>query len=156
MKKTVLALLAALTGGVGFSGAAHAAADGAQLYATHCAMCHQSSGDGVPGQFPPLKGRIDKIAASPEGKTYVTHVLLNGLAGNLKAAGSSYMGYMPSMASMSDEEIAALLTYVSSLSGAASTPTFTADDIKKERATPLQPGVVLEEREKLNAAHPLP
>ncbi|GBR47634.1 hypothetical protein CSR02_00150 [Acetobacter pomorum] len=156
MKKTVLALLAALTGGVGFSGAAHAAADGAALYATHCAMCHQSSGDGVPGQFPPLKGRIDKIAASPEGKTYLTHVLLNGLAGSLKVGSGSYMGYMPSMSSMSDEEIAALLSYVSSLGGGASAPTFTADDIKKERATPLQPGVVLEEREKLNAAHPLP
>lgn len=29
--------------------------DGAQLYTTHCATCHQTSGEGVPGAFPSLK-----------------------------------------------------------------------------------------------------
>ena len=156
MKKTILAVLAATAGLSGLAGNAHAAADGAQLFATHCAMCHQSTGSGVPGQFPPLKGRIHQIAATPEGKTYVIHVLLNGLAGSLKAGGMSYMGYMPSMAAMSDDDIAALLSYVSALSGDASAPAFTADEIKSARATPLQPGQILEERNTLNAAHPLP
>lgn len=156
MKKTILAVLAATAGLSGLTGNAHAAADGAQLFSTHCAMCHQSTGDGVPGQFPPLKGRINQIAATPEGKNYVMHVLLNGLAGSLKAGNTSYMGYMPSMAAMSDEDIAALLTYVSTLSGDASAPAFTADEVKSARATPLQPGQVLEERNTLNTAHPLP
>lgn len=156
MKKTILAVLAATAGLSGLAGNAHAAADGAQLFSTHCAMCHQSTGDGVPGQFPPLKGRINQIAVTPEGKNYVMHVLLNGLAGSLKAGNTSYMGYMPSMAAMSDEDIAALLTYVSTLSGDASAPAFTADEVKSARATPLQPGQVLEERNTLNTAHPLP
>lgn len=156
MKKTILAVLAATAGLSGLAGNAHAAADGAQLFSTHCAMCHQSTGDGVPGQFPPLKGRINQIAATPEGKNYVMHVLLNGLAGSLKAGNTSYMGYMPSMAAMSDEDIAALLTYVSTLSGDASAPAFTVDEVKSARATPLQPGQVLEERNTLNTAHPLP
>ena len=156
MKKTILAALAATAGLSGLAGNAHAAADGAQLFATHCAMCHQSTGSGVPGQFPPLKGRVNLIAATPEGKTYVMLVLLNGLAGSLKAGGTSYMGYMPSMSAMSDDDLAALLTYVSTLSGDASAPTFTAENVKAARITPMQPGQVLEERNTLNTAHPLP
>ena len=30
--------------------------DGAALFTTHCAACHQANGEGLPGAFPPLKG----------------------------------------------------------------------------------------------------
>src|SRR5690606_17088547 len=30
--------------------------DGAALYQANCAVCHQPSGEGLPGAFPPLKG----------------------------------------------------------------------------------------------------
>ena len=29
-----------------------------------CAACHLPTGEGIPGAFPPLKGRVAKIAAS--------------------------------------------------------------------------------------------
>lgn len=158
MKKILFSLSAAalLASGVTASGRAHAAADGQQLYTGNCSLCHQVSAAGVVGQFPPLKGRIGAIASTPEGKAYVTHVLLNGLSGMIKAGGSTYMGYMPSFGAQSDENIAAILTYVASLSDVKPAPTFTADDVKKERASTLTPPAVLEERNKLNAAHPIP
>ncbi|MCX2560954.1 cytochrome c [Acetobacter farinalis] len=156
MKKTAFVLMTALGGLSAFSGSA-SAADGAQLYASHCAVCHQSGAIGIPGQFPPLKGRVDKIIATPEGKTYVLHVVLNGMMGSLQAAGGTYTGFMPGLgSSLSDEDLAAVVTYVASLGGSASAPKITADDVKKARATPMQPNMVLQERGTLNAAHPLP
>ncbi|TCS35221.1 cytochrome c553 [Acetobacter aceti NBRC 14818] len=158
MKKILLSLSAAalLVGGTAISGNAHAAADGQQLYTANCSLCHQASAAGVVGQFPPLKDRIGTIASTPEGKAYVTHVLLNGLSGMIKAGGNPYMGYMPSFGAQSDENIAAILTYVASLSDVKPAPTFSADEVKKERASSLTPAAVLEERNKLNAAHPVP
>ncbi|MCH4089870.1 c-type cytochrome [Acetobacter sp.] len=158
MKKILFSLSAAafLAGGVAVSGQAQAAADGQQLYTGNCSLCHQASAAGVVGQFPPLKGRIAAIASTPEGKAYVMHVLLNGLTGMIKAGGNPYMGYMPSFGAQSDENIAAILTYVASLGDAKPAPTFTADEVKKERASSLTPMAVLEERNKLNAAHPVP
>src|SRR5262245_39834719 len=36
--------------------AANAALDGAPIYAARCAACHQPTGAGLPGVFPPLAG----------------------------------------------------------------------------------------------------
>lgn len=155
MKKTLLSALAVVSG-LSLAGGARAA-DGQQLYNANCSLCHQVSGDGVVGQFPQLKGRIASIAGTPEGKTYVAHVLLNGLSGMIKAGGNSYMGYMPTFGAKSDDEIAAILTYVASLGGTPSAPAFTADEIRNARtAGTLTPQAILDERTKLNAAHPIP
>ena len=37
--------------------AAGAAIDGKQIYTAHCVACHQATGKGLPGVFPPLDGR---------------------------------------------------------------------------------------------------
>ncbi|WP_408736922.1 c-type cytochrome [Acetobacter conturbans] len=156
-KKTFLPAMAAcaVAAGVALSGSAQAA-DGQQLYNANCSLCHQVSGAGVVGQFPPLKGRIAAIASTPEGKTYVMHVLLNGLSGMVKAGGNTYMGYMPSFGAQTDDNIAAILTYVASLSDVKPAPAFTADDVKSARGAMLAPAAILDERNKLNAAHPVP
>ncbi|NHO54108.1 c-type cytochrome [Acetobacter estunensis] len=157
-KKTfAFPLLAVLAAGVALSGSAHAAADGQQLYNANCSLCHQVGGAGVPGMYPTLKGRIGTIASSAEGKTYVMHVLLNGLSGTIKAGGNSYTGYMPSFVAQTDENVAAILTYVASLGDAKPAPTFTADDVKAARAAgTLAPAAILDERKKLDAVHPIP
>lgn len=48
--------------------------DGAQLYTTHCATCHQGSGEGVPGAFPPLKG--SPIVGGGDLELYVTIIMM--------------------------------------------------------------------------------
>lgn len=108
----------------------------------------------MPGQFPVLKGRIDKIAATPEGKTYLADVVLNGLHGPIQAGGMSYAGFMPSFKTLSDEDAAAVLSYLTTLG--ATPQTFTADDIKAARATPKKGAALIAERNALNAAHPIP
>ncbi|MCG4261993.1 cytochrome c [Acetobacter senegalensis] len=138
------------------AGSAHAASDGAAVYNTNCSVCHQAAGAGMPGQFPVLKNRIDKIASSPEGKTYLADVVLNGLHGPIQAGGVTYAGFMPSLKALSDDDIAAVLTYVASLSDSKPSPTITADEVKAARATPKKSSDIQAERNALNAAHSIP
>ncbi|MFT8776955.1 MAG: cytochrome c [Gluconacetobacter liquefaciens] len=151
MKKILtLALL------LGAATPAFAAPDGQALYGANCGICHQGGGVGAPGQFPPLANRIDKIISTPEGKKYVTEVLMNGLAGSIDAAGATYVGFMPSFKSLSDDDVAAILTYLSSLGSTKPAPVVSAADVAAARAAPMPSSAVAAARKDLNAAHPLP
>ncbi|GFE97055.1 MULTISPECIES: cytochrome c [unclassified Gluconobacter] len=132
------------------------AEDGQALYSSKCSVCHQAAGIGSPGQFPPLSGRVGKIASSPEGKAYLTDVLLNGLHGAIDVSDETYMGFMPSFKALTDSQIAAVLTYVSSLNTSGKAPVFSDDEIKAARATPKKAKEIVSERAALNALHPLP
>ena len=138
------------------AGVARAAPDGAALYAAHCSVCHQAQGVGAPGQFPPLKGRIDRIAASAPGRAYLADVVLNGLSGVIHANGKTFMGFMPSFKTMSDDEIAAVLSGLSALGDTHPAPVITADEVKAQRATPKPAKAVLAERKALEDAHAVP
>lgn len=82
--------------------AAHAAPSGQQLFLDNCSACHRPNGVGVKGAFPALVG--DPIATG-DAKAAATRVL-NGRGG------------MPAFkASLSDETIASVLTYVRSAWG---------------------------------------
>ena len=147
-----------LLSGVLLAGFAHVAnaATGAELYAANCAMCHQANGVGAPGQYPPLKGRIDKIAATAEGKHYLAEVLVYGMAGRIEAGGASYVGYMPSFKQLPDADIASILTWLSSLGDSKPAPVIEAADIAAVRGQPSSAPVVAKERKALAAVHPLP
>lgn len=83
--------------------------DGARLYQQHCAVCHQSSGEGRPGLYPPLvrSSLVVEDAAVP------VRIVLSGLVDASDARGESYSAIMPGfIAHLRDEEVAALLTYV--------------------------------------------
>ncbi|MFT9294167.1 MAG: cytochrome c [Acetobacter orientalis] len=155
MRKAGLSfLLGGLVACSALAGSALAASDGPAVYGTNCAVCHQAGGVGMPGQFPVLKGRIDKIAATPEGKAYLMDVVLNGLHGPIQAGGMSYAGFMPTFKGLSDDDLAAVLSYLTTL---GTTPqTFSADDIKAARAKPKKGSELIAERNALNAAHPIP
>jgi mono/diheme cytochrome c family protein len=73
-----------------------------------CLACHQANGEGLPGVFPPL-AKSDYVLGSTER---LGLIILNGVAGPLKVNGVSYNNAMPSQASLSDEEIAAVLTHI--------------------------------------------
>jgi mono/diheme cytochrome c family protein len=57
---------------------ASTAANGKQLFTANCAACHQASGKGLPGVFPPLDG--SEWVAGDERT--VANILLHGITGN--------------------------------------------------------------------------
>jgi len=91
---------------------ASAEVGGEQAY-QRCAACHMADGSGVPGVFPPLKNRIPAMAASAEGRRYLTMVVQNGLMGNIVVEDISYYGVMPAQASVYDAKgISVVLNYL--------------------------------------------
>lgn len=94
--------------------AARAAADGApvdgrQLYTAHCQACHQTTGQGLPGVFPPLAG-AEWVTGDPR---VLAQIVLHGLNGPIEVRGSSYQGAMPAFgAQLGSAEIAAVLSFV--------------------------------------------
>jgi len=146
-------LAAALLGAV----AAPASADSPeQLFNNNCAICHQVGGKGVPGQFPRLAGRVGTIAARPEGRAFLTTLVLSGMSGTIAVDGKTIVGIMPDFSSFSDDDLAAILTYVEGLGGAGGAP-FTAADMKAARARPIpQPGGMAAMRNALKAAKVIP
>jgi mono/diheme cytochrome c family protein len=73
-----------------------------------CMQCHQDTGKGLPGTYPPLAGSPIVLGdpATP------VRILLHGLEGNISVEGAAFNGQMPSWDRFSDEQIAAVLTYV--------------------------------------------
>jgi mono/diheme cytochrome c family protein len=110
--------------------AAPAVADGAQIFASRCASCHQATGAGLPGVFPPLAG---SEWVNGDGTT-VAGILLLGISGPITVKGATFSGMMPAFgASLSDAEIAAVASHVRSSFG-NNAPAVTADVVKGERA----------------------
>jgi mono/diheme cytochrome c family protein len=83
---------------------------GAATYAL-CGGCHQGSGLGVPGAFPPLAGS-DWVMGGTERNI---RVVLHGLQGAIKVNGADFAGPAPMPAQgavLSDQDVANVLTYV--------------------------------------------
>ena len=88
------------------------AALGKKAFVSVCATCHQATGLGVPGVYPPL-AKSEWVNGSEER---VIRILLHGLQGPIKVEGADINGAMPAIGpggyNFSDEKIAAVLTYV--------------------------------------------
>lgn len=92
---------------------------GETIFAKNCASCHQANGQGVPGAFPPLVGA--GWATGDPGA--LIRILLHGLTGPVEVQGSVYNGAMPAWGpSLSNEEIAAVASYVRSAWGNSASP----------------------------------
>ena len=77
--------------------------DGLQLYSETCATCHQPTGDGIPGAFPPLAG--SKIVNDPDPNILI-QIILSGYDARPE------FGVMPGFADLlTDEEIAAIANH---------------------------------------------
>ena len=84
-------------------------AEGKRIFGANCSACHQSTGLGVAGAFPPLVG--SEWVVGPEQT--VVRILLNGLGGAVHVKGAVYNGAMPAWKeSMSDDDIAHVITYI--------------------------------------------
>ena len=82
--------------------------NGEKLFMANCAACHQASGKGLPGAFPPLAAS-DYIADEP---MRVVTAVLNGLSGPITVNGVKYNAQMPTLAYMSDSDVADVATFV--------------------------------------------
>lgn len=100
------------------SAAGAGAIDGKALYMTHCSACHQASGLGVPGAFPPVAGS-GQVIGSPDN---LVKIVLLGVTGQLTVKGVTYNGQMPALAQLGDAEIAAIGSYERSNFGNAAPP----------------------------------
>lgn len=107
MKRFTATLMAAASAAAALAAAPQARADGKALFQKNCAACHQASGKGIPGAFPALAGNALVQGPAPE----VAMVLLQGRGG------------MPDFsASMSDEDIAAVLSFARAAWGNKAAP----------------------------------
>ena len=80
---------------------------GKEVYDANCLACHQIDGSGVPMLTPSLVN-----AEYVQGdKVRLINVVLKGLQG-VEVNGEMYDNPMPPLAHLSDEDIAAVLTYV--------------------------------------------
>lgn len=115
---------------------AAAAADGAALFAQHCAACHQADASGTVGLAPPLKGaHWGKLGAQ---RGYLASVLVHGLSGPISVAGRNFVGSMPAFgAQLDDDALAAIASHLRQLQGADEA--YTADDMKAARAAAGSP-----------------
>lgn len=111
------------------AGGAAAAPNGAELF-TRCAACHQASGLGVPGAYPPLAGS-EWLNNNPE---VPIRIVLHGLQGDITVKGTKFNNAMtPFGDQLSDAEIAAIITYERSSFGNASSK-ITAEQVASVRA----------------------
>lgn len=91
---------------------------GEKLFRQRCVSCHQASGEGVAGQYPPLAGSEWVL----EHEYRLTRILLHGLEGPIQVRGSTYNGAMPMFGQLKDEQIAAVLSYIRQAWGNAAAP----------------------------------
>ena len=77
-------------------------------YLANCAACHQATGAGLAGAFPPLKDS-DWIKKDPNA---ALTAVLAGLNGKITVNGQEYNSVMPAMSHLGDADIAAILNHV--------------------------------------------
>lgn len=100
-------------------------AAGKKSYLQTCAACHQASGQGVAGVYPPLV-ESEWVTGNEER---VIRVLLHGLGGPVEVHGKTYNGAMPAFGKVigggynwKEDKIAQVLTYIRQEWGNAAAP----------------------------------
>ena len=108
--------------------------DGASLFKQQCSGCHQPTGKGVPGNFPPLAGNPDLFLS----RSFPAMVALFGMEGKITTEGQTIASAMPSFGHLSDAEIAAVVNYVRGAWG--------NDKLKPADLKPIDAKLVAEQR----------
>jgi len=114
------------------------AVDGAAVYAARCAACHQATGAGLAGVFPPLAGSEWVMGK----ETTLAAAVLHGIHGPLTVKGATYNGEMPAFAGqLGDAELAAVLTHIRGQwgNGAAPVTAETVAAVRQETASRTTP-----------------
>lgn len=104
MKKYVFAIAMM---GFGLYGFSQNAAKGKGVYDKVCIACHQATGLGIPGAFPPL-AKSDYLN---KDVNRAIKGVVKGLSGPITVNGKKFSGAMPAQ-SLSDQQLADAFTYV--------------------------------------------
>ncbi len=82
---------------------------GKRLFIANCAACHQPTGLGQPGTYPPLAG--SEWVVGPPNR--LAAIVINGLQGPVTVKGATFNNIMPTWGpQLKDAQIAAILSYV--------------------------------------------
>jgi len=103
---------------------------GEEVFKSNCMACHQENGQGVPEAFPPL-AKSDYLGSD---KVKAIKTVTGGLQGKVTVNGQTFDGVMPAW-SLSDEEIAEVLTYIYNNWGNGGADV-TSDEVKAHRVAP--------------------
>jgi mono/diheme cytochrome c family protein len=99
---------------------------GREVYRQNCLTCHQRNGSGVPGMHPSLR-HGDWTQGDP---ARLIQVILYGSRGPVE--GRNSRGEMPEFSYLSDQEVAALATYIRREFGKGGSPV-EPDRVKRAR-----------------------
>lgn len=103
-------------------------ANGKRIYDLSCTACHQENGEGLEGVSLTL---VDsKWVLGPESR--LVRIVLHGVRGPIVAGTQEANLEMPAMGFFSDEEIAAVLTYIRNAWGNRAAPV-SADAVRRIR-----------------------
>lgn len=120
-----------------------AAVDGKLVFTANCVACHQATGKGLPGVFPPLDG---SEWVHGDART-LANILLHGINGEIEVEGVTYKGAMPAFQQLGDAELAAVATYIrsswSNKSDALKPELFEQERKASTRTTPFEGGAAL-------------
>ncbi|WP_242522389.1 c-type cytochrome [Candidatus Methylacidiphilum infernorum] len=118
-------------------------AAGMEVFSRSCAGCHQQSGEGLAGSFPPLAGHIGEILNSKKAKNYLIEVVLFGIEGPIQVGNQRYNGMMPGWGNVFDDrQIADVLNYVVNRWGdkgkfPSNKAYISPEDVRKKRLKPM-------------------
>lgn len=86
---------------------------GKRVYTANCMTCHQATGQGVAGVYPPLAG--SEWVLEPQHEKHMIAIVLHGLNGPITVKGNQYNNAMtPFGGILRDDQIANVLTYIRS------------------------------------------
>lgn len=118
---------------------------GEKIYAQRCQSCHQLNGAGAPGVYPPLAGSEYVLDANP---AVPASIVIHGLQGPITVKGEPFNSLMPAYGigiTMSDEEVAAVVTYIRTSWGNTASAVTAVDVASAREATKSHSGAMTAE-----------
>ena len=94
--------------GLTLQGYSQQAAKGKVVYDKVCIACHQATGLGIPGAFPPL-AKSDYLN---KDVNRAIKGVVKGLTGPITVNGKKFNGAMPAQTTLTDQQLADAFTYV--------------------------------------------
>lgn len=116
--KTFIAVASALLATASF-----AAEDGQTLYGKHCLSCHQADGYGVPNMQPAITGGT---WVGGDARALAMFVMTGGFDSAARKESENH-NVMPAFAQLTDEDLAAILTFIRAKFGKGASPVSTTD-----------------------------
>jgi mono/diheme cytochrome c family protein len=102
---------------------------GKRSFSANCVACHQTTGLGVPNQYPPLVG--SEIVLGPPKHSIA--IILHGLDGPVTVKGETYNSAMPAWKdALTDAQVAGIVSYIRSSWGNQAGPV-TLEQVKALR-----------------------